>query len=290
MSFDNFLRTGLLLSIILLANPSYASTWYTNTGISITNGQYKKSELRKEAFSTSLQVGFSYLEQWGINFRAAYSSFIFKQGINDIKQNEYGARFYKSIFSDSANGTFTLLLGNYWINGKDIDTTITIYPEITYLNRSKSFLIGLGYANSQYNNSNNLSFRADQLSATVGFTPMTRSLWINIKNYLITFNNETQYAMQPTLSWFIPKSIRIYPSILSIGGLIGERSYAVEQETMLTYNISDEQQYSYFASAQWSLTDNSHFSLTIGSEVYHDDTNNNNYQYNYINGGLSAIW
>jgi len=289
MSINNCLGVGLLATTVFISS-SYASTWYTNAGISITNGQYKKSKLRKEAFSTSLQFGFSYLEQWGINFRTAYSSFIFKQEISTIKQNEYGARFYKNIFSDSANGTFTLILGNYWINGKDIDTTITIYPEITYLNRSKSFLIGLGYANSQYNNSNKLLFRTDQLSATLGFTPLTRSLWINIKSYLITFNNETHYASQPTLSWFIPKSNWLYPSILSIGGLIGKRSYAVEQETMLTYNVSDVQQYSYFASAKWNLTDNSHFSMTAGSETYHDITNNNNYQYNYINGSLSAIW
>lgn len=292
---NKYLQNTLLLLMVLFAtslqaNRANASGWHTSANVYITGGQYQNSDLRKEALSTNMQISTNYLELWGINFRAGYSDFVFHQASDNIEQSEYGFRFYKNIYSDSANGVFTLLLGNYWISGKKIDTTVAIYPEITYLNYSKTFFLGLGYANSQYGNTKNPQLRVNQLSATLGFALFTPNLWFNLKNTFIIYDEQSKYAAQPALSWFIPKKSRLYPSILTIGGLIGKRSYAVEQETMLIYNIPDEQQYSYFTSAQWNLTDSSHFSLTIGSETYNEDTNNNNYQYNYINGGLSVTW
>jgi len=261
-----------------------------NADFSITNGQYKDSKFRKDAFSADLQLGASYLEQWGVNFRAGTSTFAFNNKSDSIEQNEYGVRFFKNIYSDSASGVITLILGKYWINGDKIDPTTVYNPELTFLNHSKSLLLGLGYANSKYGENRNTALFVNQYSATLGFKLLFNNLWMNIKGMLINYGNNPFYSAQPTLSWLITNKNRLYPSTLSFGGLLGKRSYAVEQERMLTYNISDVQQYSYFTSVLWHLSDNRYFSISAGSETLKDSTSNTNYQYNYINGGLSIIW
>jgi len=267
-----------------------AEMWYFNAGVNVSGGQYQQSELRKNAFSSSTQLGLHYLERWGLNFRTAFLRFNFHDSNNNIQQNEVGFRLYKNIFSDWPKGTFTLLLGNYWVIGPDVDTTRVLYPEINYLNPTKSVSLGVGYANSIYSGITNPSFTVNQFTGTLGFSVFTKRFWFNLKNYLIQHDGLSYYTGQPSFVWYLPRSSRFIPSRLIVGGAIGKRVYAVEQETMLVYNTPDVQKGSIFSSVQWRLTDYFFFSLTMGAEYFNAQTNQKRYQYSFANSSVSAFW
>ena len=270
--------------------------WYSSISVDVTHGTYSSAagsnntnNLNKST-ATSILYDISYLERYGFTLKATQSTFSYNDKTPNFLQNKFSFLFHQKSSFDSIKGSINSSLSTFSVTEADTAPTFAIYPEFYYLNYSQTILLGGGYAYSTYGGQGNNGEKINQYTASLGFVPYFKNIWLASKNYYIENQNQTYTAYSIKLNVKVNQSSRLLPKNYLIGILTGTRQYAIEQDTLLIYNTEDIQSDSYFVSARWNMVDNGYLAITAGTEQYESPSNNQKYNYNFINASIFFTW
>ena len=151
----------------------------------------------------------------------------------------------------------------------------------------------MGYAYSTY--ANNL--KVHQWTPTLGFALNNAADWVQLRGYLIQPNhaaraqnkNSTTALDAKWMHWFAPATIMV-PEKVIIGGLIGERIYAVDHDATTVYNLSDVQRGSVSLGVQWATVEHTSLMLMLGNERYLNNLTGNRYNNRFAHLNISTRW
>ncbi|MDH5256672.1 MAG: hypothetical protein OEX07_01650 [Gammaproteobacteria bacterium] len=288
--FDVWLFRTLLFYLLNAHAYAYEKQWYTNVSADVTHGLYKQSESLDTGSFTSLAIDLAYLERFGITLKITDAIITLKNNQPESRQNKFAFRVRKKSFIDKIYGSINYNLIYFQVSGKNADNVFAIAPEFNYLSNNQSILISAGYAYSEYSKNKISQIKVDQFNTSLGFSPFSSKLWINVKGYQTKNSLQTSNAISINLKWWPGPKARTLPTSYLIGSLLGTRRYAVEQDILLIYNTEDKQTNSYFVSATWNMMDNSYIVFTTGIENYISTPNGQRYNYSYVNFNISKTW
>ena len=279
----------LSTSSIAIASDDF---WYSSISFDATYGTY--SETEADQFNTnssiSLLYDLSYLERFGLALKATQSLFTYNDNSPNLSENKFALLIHNNSSFDLLKGTINSSLATFSVSGINSISTFAVSPEFYYLNNSQTFLFGGGYAYSSYGGQGNSKTNINQYTASLGFTPYFKNVWITSKSYYIENKNQTNIAHSIKLNVKTTQTSRVLPKNYLIGILTGTRQYAVEQDTLLIYNTEDKQTGSFFVSANWNIMDNGYIAITIGREEYASLSTMKKYNYNFINASTFISW
>ncbi len=298
------LKTFLLFILMFTIIPaSFAGEqWYTSATISAMPGTYSGSDQRSDLFSTTLILNASYLDNFSIAL--AYNNFKinFKDtgsGAFKINQNGIAARLQYHFYSDALNGKLTAQLVTHNISNNDAttlsDDASVIAPKIAYTNLAKDLYMDFEYVNSSYPNNGNLTIQ--QYTPSIGFGLNHNADWIQFKAFFINSNDQSLSQGEDALNslsmnwnhWFQPGAIlgikRFFTNIL-----VGQRIYAVDNDSFSVYNLADIQQGSLLMGLGWKAGEDSDITFIIGNENYENKSINDSYKQQYIYLSFTQNW
>jgi hypothetical protein len=296
---------------ILLANTSHAEestldNWTWKLTPFVTYIGYGGSPLRSDMVSSGAYIDAQYGDRGGITGGASYTRLNYKGGISAINQAEEYLSGRLNFYPDGLPGRLSLRLDGHQINNDDStnesDDVQVIAPQVSYLSQGKSLYLDLGYAISFYGSSHlgNGSLNVQQWTPTVGLGFNENYDWLQLRLYDVSASNTARAmrghtdAVEIKLThYFTPQAVWV-PHWVSIGGLAGNRMYAVDSDTAAVYNLADEQKGGGFVAALWKLSDTYKATLSSGYDIYEtrDSVTANRYTYSGANVfiGLTAQW
>jgi len=293
-----FMMAGLLASMMAMPQLSAAAEgdWSVKTDVQALYGNYSGSQQRSSLSSGGLILSADYLEKGGFSLAANYTRLAFKAG-NNINQQGYYANARYNFYFDALPGPITLRLDGHLINNNDItgntDNVKVIAPQISFMNYAKTFYIDFGYARSSYKNNLNV----DQFTPTLGFGFNGGADWFQVRGFFIKPSNRLRAQNKSNTAavdvkwshWFAPGSWHGLEKI-QLGGLFGERIYAVDNDAAAVYNLADIQRGSLSLALQWRLTESLHVMLMGGNERYLNNTISDTYNNRFAYIDISKTW
>ena len=293
-----FIMTALIASLTGMQPLSMAAEddWSIKTDLQAAYGSYSGSQQRSSLSGGGLILSADYLETGGFSLAANYSNLIFKTGSSINQQGYYGNLRYHLYF-DALPGPLTAQINGHFISNNDLtgdtDNVNVIAPQVSFINYAKTFYADIGYARSSYQNNLNV----DQFTPTVGFGFNSGSDWLQIKGYFIKPSNPLRAQNKSSTSaadikwshWFAPGAWHAIEKI-QLGGVVGERIYAVDNDAAAVYNLADIQRGSISLALEWRLAESLHLMLLAGNERYLDNSIGNSYSNSFAYVNISKTW
>ncbi|MDQ6970432.1 MAG: hypothetical protein Q9M16_07980 [Mariprofundus sp.] len=292
------IMAGLITAVMGLQQVSFAaeSDWSVKTAVQALYGNYSGSVQRSWLVSSGLIVSADYLEQGGFSLAGNYTRLKFKTGSNINQQGFYANARY-NVYFDALPGPISLRLDGHLVNNNDItgdtDKVKVIAPQISFMNYAKTFYADIGYARSSYQNNLNV----DQFTPTLGFGFNSGSDWFQIKGFFIKPSNRLRAQNKSSTAavdvkwshWFAAGAWHGLEK-MQLGGLFGERIYAVDNDAAAVYNLADIQRGSLSLALQWRLTESLHVMLMGGNERYLNNIIGNKYNNRFAYVDISKSW
>jgi len=292
------MMAGLIAGLMGMQQQSLAAEgdWSVKTDVQALYGNYSGSLSRSSLSSGGLIVSSDYLDKGGFSVAANYTRLAFKTG-NNINQQGYYANVRYNLNFDALPGSVTLRLDGHLVNNNDItgntDNVKVVAPQISFINYAKTFYVDFGYARSSYQNNLNV----DQFTPTLGFGFNGGADWLQARGFFIKPSNRLRAQNKSSTAavdvkwshWFAPGSWH-HLEKMQLGGLFGERIYAVDNDAAAVYNLADIQRGSLSLALQWRLTESLHMMLMAGNERYRNNTIGNNYNNRFAYIDISKSW
>jgi len=293
-----FMMAGLLTSVMTMQQLSVAAEgdWSVKTDVQALYGNYSGSQQRSSLSSGGLILSSDYLEKGGFSLAANGTRLVFKTG-NNINQQGYYANARYNLYFDALPGPMTLRLDGHLINNNDIsgntDNVKVIALQISFINYAKTFYVDLGYARSSYQN----NLHVDQFTPTLGFGFNGGADWFQVRGFFIKPSNRLRAQNKGSTAavdvkwshWFAPGAWHRVEK-MQLGGLFGERIYAVDNDAAAVYNLADIQRGSLSLSLQWKLAESLHLMLMGGNERYLNNTIGDSYNNRFAYIDISKSW
>ena len=247
-----------------------------------------------------------YQDRGGLAGGATYTRLNYKGGIAALDQAAEFLSGRINFMPDRVPGRLTLRLDGHQINNNDTtnesDDVQVVAPQLSYLNHRKTVYLDLGYAFSAYGKSRigNGALTVQQWTPTLGLGFNHQADWLQLRLYDVNASNAARAmhghtdALEIKLTHYFTPTAAWLPQSLTIGGLIGNRMYAVDRDTQVVYNLGDEQRGGGFLTAQWQLSRRFQLTLSGGSDRYQAQDRFRGSQYTYTGTygylGLTAHW
>ena len=270
--------------------------WSVKADLQAIYGNYSGSLQRQSLSGGGLIVSADYLEQGGFSVGANYTRLNFKVG-NNINQQAYYANARYNFYFDALPGALTVRLDGHLINNNDVtgatDKVNVIAPQLSFINYAKTVYLDLGYARSSYQNNLNV----DQFTPTLGLGFNEGSDWLQVRGFLIKPSNKLRAQNKSSTTavdvkwshWFAPGSWH-HLEKMQLGGLFGDRIYAVDNDAAAVYNLADIQRGSLSLALQWKLSASLHLMLMGGNERYLNNNIGNTYNNRFAYINISSNW
>ncbi len=292
------ITAGLITAAMSLQQAACAadSDWAIKTDVQTLYGNYSGSLQRSSLLSGGLILSADYLDKGGFSLAANSTQLTFKAG-NTINQQGYFANARYKLYFDALPGPLTLMLNGHYINNNDgtgnTNHVQVVAPQVSFLNYAKTFYVDFGYAHSVYQNNLNV----EQLTPTLGFGFNQGADWVQLRGWFIKPSNplRAQNKRSTTAAdikwshWFAAGAWHHLEKI-QLGGLLGERIYAVDNDAAAVYNLSDIQRGSLSLALQWQLSESLHVMGMGGNERYRNNTINNAYDNRFAYLDISKNW
>jgi len=289
---------GLITAVMGMQQQSLAAEddWSVKTDVQALYGNYSGSLQRSSLSSGGLIVSADYLDKGGFSLAANYARLAFKTGSSINQQGYYANARYKLYF-DALPGPLTVMLNGHFVNNNDItrntDNVKVVAPQISFVNYAKTFYVDFGYAHSIYQNNLNVN----QFTPTLGFGFNHGADWLQARGFFIKPSNRLRSQNKSSTSavdvkwshWFAPGSWH-HLEKMQLGGLFGERIYAVDNDAAAVYNLADIQRGSLSLALQWRVTESLHLMLMGGNERYLNNTIGNSYNNRFAYLDISKSW
>ena len=279
-----------------------ANEWYMSATASIAPGSYSGSVERNALLSAGVVLNADYLEDVSIafSFNNATIDFVPAGGADpDINQNAIAGRVQYHAYSDWFNGKVTSQLTVHTISNDDAtgatDGVTVIAPKIAYMNYRNDLYMSLEWVNSDYSKNGNLA--VSQITPSIGFSFNNTADWLTIRMDFISSNDSTltqgddSYASATAtwIHWLQPNAVLGINNV-SLGLLVGERIFAVDNDAFAVYNLADVQTGALTLSAGWQFGSEYTLVSMLGIGNYENKTINNSYKQQYLYFGLTRYW
>jgi len=287
---------GVSSLFLLLYNNAYATdTWQFQTHIQGSYGNYVGSSTRKNISSEGVLLHGNYLDDGGFSLGLSSTQLQFK-GRTVLNQQGVYASVDKHVYMDALPGVLTLRLDGHHLSNNDAtgnsNRVNVLAPQVSFLNYGKNFYADLGLAYSKYPKSLNVI----QLTPTLGFGFNQAADWLQLRGYWVKPSNAAlaQHISQTTAlettwkHWFEPSFW--LPHSISMGALLGQRIYAVDNDAAAVYNLADVQQGSLSLSGEWEISQAMAVILAAGDERYRNKLLLENYDSRYIYLDVKGAW
>ncbi len=294
---SNIIRAAGIVAVALgVCAPASAAEWTVNSSLQTLYGNYNGSSQRQSMVNGGILIHADHLDTSGLSVGVNATKLSFRGG-KALNQQSYFVSARHKLFFDALPGPLTLSLSGHWINNNDVttntDNVSVIAPQLSWINYAKTWYLDLGYARSRYNN----NLHVDQYTPTLGLGFRQGADWLQLRGYLIHFSNplraqnkrQTSAADVKYSHWFSPGAF-YKPENMQLGGLFGERMYAVDNDAAAVYNLADIQQGSLSLAAQWRLSEASSLMLMLGNERYLDNTRAERYNNRFAWLNISQNW
>ena len=292
------LGAGVVIALLAMQPLLHAAEndWTLAAELPVTYGNYSGSLNRESIVSSGVLLHADYLEKSGFSLGGNYTLLKAKVGNSINQQQIYGSLYYNT-YLDALPGALTWRLDGYAINNNDItgntDRVKVIAPQLSFLNYGKTIYLDMGYAYSTY--SNNL--KVHQFTPTLGFALNDAADWIQLRGYLIKPSNALRAQNKNStaalgamwMHWFAPGAVMV-PEKMIVGGLIGDRIYAVDNDAATVYNLTDVQRGSVSLGMQWKTGEHSSLLLMLGNEFYLNNLTGNRYNNRFAHLNISTRW
>ena len=283
-----------------------ADLWELKLTPQFTYVGYSGSKLRSDMVNAGLYFDAQYSDRGGIAGGATYSQLNYKGSTSSLNQAAEFLSGRLNFKPDFLPGRLSLSLDGHQINNDDSsnesDDVQVLAPQLSFLNNSQWFYADLGYAISFYGKSSdgNGSLTVQQWTPTLGFGFNKNHDWLQLRLYDVNISNPLRAlhdhtdAVEIKLTHYFSPIWAWIPNSMTIGGLAGNRMYAVDSDTKLVYNLADEQKGGGFLAAQWKLSEHYQVTLSAGSDIYQtqDTVSGNQYTYTGTFGylGFTTQW
>jgi len=270
--------------------------WSLKTDLQGLYGNYASSVERDSMYSAGAVLSADYLDRGGFSLGGGVSGVRFKVFPDIRQQSVFGSLRYK-IYLDALPGPLTIRIDGHAIYNNDVtgntDNVTVIAPQISFLNYDRTLYLDAGYTHSGYQN----SLSVNQYTATAGFGFNANADWLQVRGYYIDPSNplraqgrnSTTAAELKWQHWFAPDNWLALDSI-RIGGLVGERIYAVDGDAAVVYNLADIQRGGISLGLEWKLAEAIRFLIIGGQEYYLNNTIQDRYNSSYIYADFSMQW
>lgn len=257
-----------------------AAPWTIRVTPQVSYVGYGGSKLRNAMISAGVYFDAQYLDRGGIAGGATYTHLNLKQGLPAINQAEEFLSGRLNFMPDSLPGRLSLRVDGHQINNNDASNESNdvqaLAPQVSFLNDTQSLYLDVGYAVSFYGKSkiDNGSLTVRQWTPTLGFGFNNKYDWVQLRLYDVNVSNPGRTlhvhtdAVEIKLTHYLAPQSAWIPYWLTVGGLIGNRIYAVDNDTETVYNLADEQKGSGFLAAQWKLSEHYQATLSGGYQLY----------------------
>lgn len=268
---------------------------------------FSGSATRDYLWSYGAALDMQYLERGGVSLGAEHTDLHAKAGGRSISQNSAFVSGYVHLTPDSLPGRLTLRMDVLGANNNDVtnetDQVRVWAPQVSFMNRSKSLYLDVGYAESRYGDSTTPgrgSLRVRQWTPTVGIGFNGGADWLQLRLYDVRNDNALRSASKSKTTAVEGKWIHYFkprgwiPEQLQLGVLGGERIYAVDPDTRALYNLSDLHKGGVTLGAHWKLGTNTRLMLSTGynrfEAVAAPGAAATTYTGAYVYSGLSFQW
>ena len=280
---------------------------------------YAGSPVRNDLIGSGVYFDAQYLDRGSIAGGAVYTRLNLKEKYSALNQASEFLSGQLNFTPESLPGRLSLRVDGHQINNDDpyneSDDVQALASLVSFFHESKSFYVDLGYAISFYNESpltvqqfippsllkkvNKGSLTVQQWTPTLGVGFNQGQDWLQLRLYDISVSNPKR-AMRPHtdaveigLTHYLASQSVWMPRWVMVGALVGNRMYAVDADTELVYNLSDEQKGGGFVTAQWDLSAHYKATLSGGYDVYETrNETDDRYLYSgtHVYMGMTAQW
>jgi hypothetical protein len=305
ISLSAMLTLGLLFALPVQASENNQSSWqedekgdwYMKGALTGVAGTYSSSSQRDTFYSAGFNVSGEYLERHGLSFGYTSSTINFKAGADAVSQNEFFLGGHKRFNPDGMKGTIDMRLNSHYISNDDsTDNTNgvkVVAPLVSFLSYTKSVYLDMGYAYSIYKNDLNVN----QVTPTIGFAFNDASDWVQLRGYIISLSNadraqgkESTVAGQLKWTHWLASDNFLKLDTFSLGGMVGERIYAVDFDNLSVYNLADVQKGSVAVDLSWKLGSSASLLFHAGHDLYENLTIDEKYSSSAAVLSLSMEW
>lgn len=275
----------IALATLVSSGSSFAQgDWEWKADLQGSYGSYQGSTLRDDVSSVGALLGGDYLDSGGFTVGYNYTVVRLKAPTDDIKQNNLFLSGRLNFTPDALPGRLTGRLDVHFANNDDptgnTDEVTVIAPQISFLSYDKNLYLDLGYARSNYQNDLDL----DQWTPTVGIGMNQGADWLQGRVYYIRSSNSARSqgksqttALEAKYTHYFGPNGPLALSNVQLGGLFGERIYAVDGDAGVLYNLADLQKGSLTFGGQWAFSESSHLLLMGGVEKYRNEIISDSY-------------
>lgn len=282
--------------------------WFFGLTPHLSVTTYQQSLSRQSVTSFGLAGDAQYLERWGIAMGLNQSTVKMQQNAPDLLQNALYLSGRMMLTPDFFPGKVTLRADAHLLNNNDATNetnAVRVFaPQVSFLNFAHDLYGDLGYAYSQYGDSNTGkgSLNVNQLTATFGMAFNAGADWIQSRLYNIQISNplraqnETASTALETqwMHYLAPvQSASWLPAQWQLGLRLGKRIYAVDHDSASVYNFADIQREGLTVGFQWPIKPDAKFLFGGGYDRFETpDTNAVLQPYSalYLYSGLHSQW
>lgn len=293
------------LFLFLLATCAWAKAgerWSLNITPQATSAGYSSSPIREKMYSEGVLLNLQYLERRAILFGYFPLQLNYKYNIPSLHQTTDYLSFREFRTPDFLRGLLTLRLDGYRVTNNDptheTDDVNVIEPMISYINYAKTYYLDFGYTSSWYGQSHigNGGLRVIQYTPTFGLGFNNSTNWVRFRLYEIYTSNYIRSqevthtnGLEVTLTHYLLYYPFFIPNKLDADFFIGQRTYAVDSDALLVYNLGDIQKNGVYLQAQWRLSSYADFIINGGHFNFTTLINNSRtpYALNYIFAGIT---
>lgn len=273
----NIQRLLTLLLFLVAANAWALDCWTVSLTPQALFGNYSSSPVRSEIKSQGLLLNTQYLERDAILLGYFPLQLRYKHNIPGLHQATYYASLRDFQTPDCLKGWLTFRLDAYKVYNNDPTHETTnvnvIQPLISYINYAKTYYFDFGYAASSYAKSHirNGQLRVSQFTPSVGIGFNENTNWLRLRLYEIYASNyiRAQHmthtdGVEITFSHYLLYYPFYIPNRIDAEVYLGNRTYAVDSDAMVVYNLGDVQQTGMYLQANWRLTSHVNFLVNGG--------------------------
>jgi hypothetical protein len=259
-------------------------SWKFQLDLQGEGGGYRNSLFRNYYISGGIYIHANH-KNGGISLGYNRSRIDFKFGIGDIFQEDYYASGRLHFKPAVLEGELTTRFDFYRINNNDpgnyTDDIIILAPQISWINRSRTVYLDVGYARSIYRR----DLDVDQFTPTIGFAFNDGYDWIQLRTYLIKSSNslrsqgkaETVAVDAKWTHYFGQDKPLGFLEYIRVSLLVGERVFAVDGDAVDVFNLSNTQKGTISLMTKWALTEKQKILLGMGLSRYKNGFINDTY-------------
>lgn len=298
----NIQRFFSLLLVLAATQVKAFDYWTVNLTPQALKGSYSGSPIRDELSSEGALLNLQYLERGALVLGYFPLQLHYKRNIPSLNQLTYYASARDFLTPDFLKGWLTLRLDSYTVSNNDptheTDDVNIIQPIVSYVNYAKTYALDIGYAESRYGRSKigNSGLHVSQFTPTFGKGFNKDKNWLRFRLYDIHASNYARAQHQThsdgveiTLSQYILYYPAYIPNKIDLDVFLGRRTYAVDSDAVVVYNLGDIQRNSVSVQVNWRLNSHLDFLLSAGHYNFTSLIFNTRYPYsmNYVFAGLT---